>query len=187
MKQEDQHYLQDNRQNASRIEPLKTESYSTLSSENTPSSDYVEIMHTQAQRNSSKRNFIKHGLGYGLSVLITMALGLASRRYADMLPPLLDAHAGDMLWAMMVYWGVRLILYRHYSVAVIAALLFCYGIEFSQLYQADWIRQLRDTTIGGLVLGHGFLIVDLIRYTVGIVLATALDMLARYMLRQIIN
>ncbi len=127
--------------------------------------------------------FCKQRLGYGLAVLVTIALGLASRRYAEALPPWVAVHAGDMLWAMMVYFGFRMLFYRRYGIAVIAALLFCYGIEFSQLYQAQWIRQLRDTTIGALVLGHGFLLVDLIRYTVGIGLAASLDWVARYMLR----
>ena len=34
-----------------------------------------------------------------------------------------------------------------------AALLFSYAIEFSQLYQAEWINALRHTALGGLVLG----------------------------------
>ncbi len=130
------------------------------------------------------RFYYKQRLGYGLAVLMTIVLGLASRHYAEILPLWVAAHAGDMLWAMMVYFGCRILFYSRYGIAVLATLLFCYGIEFSQLYQAEWIRQLRDTTMGGLVLGHGFLIVDLIRYTVGIGLATSLDGLARYMLRQ---
>ena len=36
------------------------------------------------------------------------------------------------------------------------SLLFCYGIEMSQLYHAQWIDSIRATTLGGLVLGYGF-------------------------------
>ncbi|WP_258140294.1 ribosomal maturation YjgA family protein [Mucilaginibacter phenanthrenivorans] len=50
----------------------------------------------------------------------------------------------------------------------IASLLFCYGIEFSQLYQAPWINNIRHTVIGGLVLGEGFLWGDMLCYTVGV-------------------
>lgn len=33
---------------------------------------------------------------------------------------------------------------------------FLFVIEFSQLYHAEWIDQIRDTSLGGLVLGYGF-------------------------------
>ncbi len=36
------------------------------------------------------------------------------------------------------------------------SLMFCYGIEASQLYHAEWIDSMRATTLGGLVLGYGF-------------------------------
>ena len=47
-------------------------------------------------------------------------------------------------------------------------LLFCYGIEISQLYHAEWINSIRATTLGGLVLGYGFLWNDLVAYTIGV-------------------
>ncbi|WP_322922814.1 DUF2809 domain-containing protein [Paenibacillus campi] len=120
-------------------------------------------------------------ISYTIAIVVTIVSGLAARRYAELLPPLLAIHAGDMLWAMMVYWSVRLLADRRYDGAIVTALLFCYGIEFSQLYQGEWIRQLRDTLIGGLVLGHGFLVVDLLRYTVGVLLAVGINRLIRYM------
>lgn len=55
------------------------------------------------------------------------------------------------------------------------AFLFSFFIEFSQLYQADWINQIRATTLGGLVLGYGFLYADLVSYSIGISAAFALD------------
>ncbi len=57
----------------------------------------------------------------------------------------------------------------------IGALSFAYLIEVSQLYQANWIVAIRNTTLGSLVLGHGFLWSDLVCYTVGIGLAFLLD------------
>ncbi|SHN30816.1 Protein of unknown function [Mucilaginibacter sp. OK098] len=50
----------------------------------------------------------------------------------------------------------------------IASLLFCYSIEFSQLYQATWINSIRHTVIGGLILGETFVWGDLLCYTVGV-------------------
>lgn len=185
MKQRDKSSLHHRKQSASAVDAEERERSAAAS----PTADQVVISRagnsaTYTETIFRKTMFSKQQLGYGLAVLVTIVLGLASRRYANALPPFVAAHAGDMLWAMMVYWGCRMLLYRGYGMAILAALLFCYGIEFSQLYQAEWIRQLRDTTIGGLILGHGFLVVDLIRYAVGVGLAAGLDWLARYMLRQ---
>ncbi len=38
----------------------------------------------------------------------------------------------------------------------------------SQLYHAEWIDSIRATTLGGLVLGYGFLWSDLVAYTIGV-------------------
>ena len=58
-----------------------------------------------------------------------------------------------------------------------AALIFSYSIEISQLYQAPWINAVRNTKIGALALGHGFLWSDLICYTVGIALGVLLEVI----------
>lgn len=48
------------------------------------------------------------------------------------------------------------------------SLLLCYGIEFFQLYQAEWIIAIRKTLFGRYVLGQGFLWSDILAYTLGI-------------------
>jgi len=115
-------------------------------------------------------------LYYSIAIMITIALGLASRRFAHQLPDILSDHAGDALWAIMIYIGIR-ILWVHKSLwfATILSLVFCYLIECSQLYQAVWINDIRHTIIGGLILGKGFLWIDLVRYTIGILIAVILD------------
>jgi hypothetical protein len=113
---------------------------------------------------------------YMIAVLITIILGLASRKFSDLLPVFLAENAGDMLWAMMVYFGFRFLLVcKSMLTAITLSLFFSYLIEFSQLYQADWINQLRGTVFGALILGKGYLTVDLIRYAAGIILAAVLD------------
>ncbi|MGG0720551.1 DUF2809 domain-containing protein [Robertmurraya massiliosenegalensis] len=93
-----------------------------------------------------------------------------------MLPLFVAENAGDMIWAMMIYFGFRLLLvHKSMLTAIVLSFLFCFCIEFSQLYQATWINQLRSTVLGGLVLGKGFLTIDLLRYSVGIILAATLD------------
>ena len=113
---------------------------------------------------------------YSFVVLITIICGLLSRKYSLHLPQFIAENAGDAIWAMMVYFGFRFLLVRKsLLIAFLFSFFFCFGIEFSQLYQEDWINQIRATTLGALVLGKGFLAVDLMRYTVGIVIATGLD------------
>lgn len=105
-----------------------------------------------------------------------MVLGLASRKYGDVLPEFIAEYSGDTLWAAMVYWGIRF-LFPSISIvkSVVISLLFSYCIEISQLYQADWVNIVRSTTLGALILGHGFLWSDMICYTVGVLLSAAID------------
>ncbi|MFJ5761001.1 DUF2809 domain-containing protein [Neobacillus sp. NPDC093182] len=113
---------------------------------------------------------------YFFAVVITILLGLASRKFSHLLFSFLAENAGDMLWAMMVYFGFRfLFLKKSMLKAIFLSFLFSFGIEFSQLYQEDWINQIRGTLLGALILGKGFLTVDLIRYTTAIVIASSLD------------
>lgn len=93
-----------------------------------------------------------------------------------LLPQMISEHAGDMLWAMMVYFGFRF-MGPHKSLlwAAGCSAAFSFAIEFSQLYQGEWIMELRDTVMGALILGRGFLTVDLIRYVMGIAIAAGAD------------
>lgn len=84
-------------------------------------------------------------------------LGLASRKWSLSLSPFVAQNAGDVLWAMMVYFGFRFLLVRKSTLtAIVLSFLFCFSIEFSQLYQEDWINQIRATMLGSLILGKGF-------------------------------
>ncbi|WP_326161076.1 DUF2809 domain-containing protein [Neobacillus niacini] len=111
-----------------------------------------------------------------MAVVITILLGLASRKFSHLLFPFLAENAGDVLWAMMVYYGFRFLLVKKRMLtAIILSFLFSFGIEFSQLYQADWINHIRGTLLGALILGKGFLTEDLIRYTTGIIIGASFD------------
>ncbi|MDR7236564.1 glycopeptide antibiotics resistance protein [Neobacillus drentensis] len=115
-------------------------------------------------------------IGYLIGIILTILFGLSSRKFSQLLPVFLAENAGDVLWAMMVYFGFRFLLVRKsFPTAITLSLLFSYGIEFSQLYQAIWINHLRSTLLGSLILGKGFLAVDLFRYAAGIIFATILD------------
>lgn len=96
-------------------------------------------------------------------------LGIGSRRYARVLPGFIAAYAGDTLWALAAFLGIRLIRPRAstWTVACLA-MAFSVAIELSQLCHAPWIDSIRQTTLGGLILGFGFLWSDLACYAVGV-------------------
>ena len=96
-------------------------------------------------------------------------LGLSSRKFAFALPALLNDYLGDALWALMIFIGFGFLFPKiEMKKLAFVSLMFCYGIEVSQLYHAEWIDSIRATTLGGLVLGYGFLWSDLVAYTIGV-------------------
>lgn len=108
-------------------------------------------------------------LWYVLMIVIVICLGLLSRRMAGHLPDVINLFLGDSLWALMIYLVLRMV-FRNWSVKKVAVfgLAFCFLIELSQLYHDRWIDIIRSTTLGGLVLGYGFLWSDLVAYSIGI-------------------
>lgn len=113
---------------------------------------------------------------YLICAAAVVPLGLASRRFGEHLPPFVADYAGDTLWALLVFLGISALAtgarLLHRSGA---ALFVSFAVEFSQLYHAPWINGIRDTTLGGLVLGFGFLWSDLVCYAVGIALGGLAD------------
>lgn len=129
-----------------------------------------------------KHHDVKYKRWIYLTVTFVIILaGLASRKYGNALPKFIAEYIGNTLWAAMVYWGLRF-LFPSASILKVAAisLLFSYCIEISQLYQVDWANAIRNTTLGALVFGHGFLWSDMICYTVGVMLSATVDSCASF-------
>lgn len=113
---------------------------------------------------------------YLLATLLVIALGLLSRRYAILLPYSVNTYLGDALWALMIFLLAGFVFcQKKTSIVALLSLLFCYTIEISQLYHAFWIDQLRNTTLGGLILGFGFLWSDILAYSIGIGVGVLLE------------
>lgn len=125
-------------------------------------------------RMANKRN----RLLYGFMIIIVMVLGLLSRRMNNIIPEFLNTYLGDALWALMVFFIFGFI-FRYAGIKKIAliGILFCYLIELSQLYHANWIDNIRKTTLGGLVLEYGFLWSDLLAYAIGIGIGVIIELL----------
>lgn len=102
-------------------------------------------------------------------IVVTVVLGLGSRRFGRWLPSFVVDYAGDTLWAVVVFLGLGLALPRTSTQGIaFLAMSFSVLVEVSQLYHAHWIDSIRRTTLGGLVLGYGFLWSDLACYAVGV-------------------
>lgn len=103
-------------------------------------------------------------LYYLVSILFLIVMGLLSRRI-----PFLPAETGDALWAMTLFCFLRFVFerWRLCHVATISLSL-AYLVEFSQMIRWSWLVSARSTMLGHLLLGQGFLWVDLFAYTLGI-------------------
>ncbi|MFA9213624.1 MAG: DUF2809 domain-containing protein [Candidatus Methylacidiphilales bacterium] len=98
-----------------------------------------------------------------------MGLGILSRKFSYLLPDIINTYLGDATWAAMIYVMMAFVFANKLPKQVaVFSLLFCYAIELSQLYQAPWINAIRNTTLGALVLGSGFLWSDLLAYALGV-------------------
>ena len=115
----------------------------------------------------------------GICSVLVIGLGLASRRYSANLPVFIAEYAGDTLWAIMVFFGISTVVPNaRVSHRGMVSLAFAYGIEFSQLFHTPWIDAIRQTTLGGLVLGSGFLWTDIVCYTAGVTIGAVVDIIA---------
>lgn len=107
---------------------------------------------------------------YAALIVVTVSAGLASRSsLTTHVSPFVASYAGDTLWALMLCLVLGFVFPSARSgMIAVAALALSFAVEASQLYQAGWINGVRDTRVGALLLGHGFLWSDLACYTVGV-------------------
>jgi len=108
---------------------------------------------------------------YFILILIVISLGITSRKIEGV-----PTFFGDILYAVMVYFGMRMFFINlNLKKTAILALLFCFAIEFLQLYSAEWMFEIRRTTLGHYALGQGFLWSDLVYYSLGILIGFLID------------
>lgn len=112
---------------------------------------------------------------------LVVAAGLGSRSAgASFLPGWINAYAGDTLWALMVFLILGLLFpAARTGVLAAAALGISFAVEFSQLWDADWLNRIRATRAGALVLGRGWVATDLWCYSVGVGLGVAAEVVGR--------
>ena len=112
---------------------------------------------------------------YLLLVIVTIIIGLSTRKLPHLFPSFIAVYGGDTLWALLFFLLFRIIWIKK-SIWFIAVITysFCILIECSQLYQGEWIVRLRETFPGQMLLGHGFLWSDLLCYAAGVIIGCAI-------------
>ena len=119
----------------------------------------------------------RNRLLYLILTIIVMALGLLSRKISG-LPKIIELYSGDILWALMVFLLFAFLFNKKSTIFIISWAIICsYSIEISQLYHAPWIDAIRNTVLGGLILGFGFLWSDLVCYTIGVIIGIIIDIM----------
>lgn len=104
---------------------------------------------------------------YFMLICVLIILGLVSREIS-----FVPLFVGDILWAIMIFFIIKFIFIDiNRKTLFLVSLMICYMAEISQLYQVEWLNNIRMTTPGRLVLGQGFLWSDIISYTIGITIA----------------
>ena len=115
---------------------------------------------------------------YIVLAVLTMLCAFFSRSQLVPLPVFISTYAGDTLWALMVFLCLCVIAshLKTWKISFIAILI-SFLVEFSQFYHAPWIDSIRYTKLGGVILGFGFKLSDLVCYSVGTLFGVLIDYL----------
>jgi lysylphosphatidylglycerol synthetase-like protein (DUF2156 family) len=117
---------------------------------------------------------------YFVLAVVVIGLGLAWRSPLLTLTPFLTKYGGTAWWALLIFLGFGFLFPRAKTWQItLAALAFTFSIEFSQLYHAVWIDEIRSIEIGSLILGNTFSWGDLPAYAIGVLLGALLESIAR--------
>ncbi|MEN2487487.1 DUF2809 domain-containing protein [Flavobacterium sp. B11] len=117
---------------------------------------------------------------YLIAFISIIFLGILSRKIS-----FIPLWIGDFLYAVMIYFLIRIFLpFRNAFAIALLSILICYGIEFLQLYQGEWMIELRKTLFGRYVLGQGFLWEDIMAYTFGILVVFMTEKFTLHYLNQ---
>ncbi len=115
-------------------------------------------------------------LPYIISIVLVIALGIASRKIMGF-PYFVYEYVGDVLWAANLYLLLAFLFPKEkISILAFISITFSVLVEFSQIYHEPWIDSIRNTFIGGMVLGYGFLWSDILCYAIGTFLGVIIDM-----------
>lgn len=108
-----------------------------------------------------------------ISMSVIIFAGLWLRSPFCPFPVFLVKYGGVALWALLVFLLISFIRPNlPLKKRVFIALCFSWVVEFSQLYHAPWIDEIRATRAGALILGSIFNWPDLAAYAAGVLSGT---------------
>lgn len=113
---------------------------------------------------------------YPGAALATVAAGLSVRFAPLGLPWVVMKYGGSALWAVMIYWMLRLVWPR--SGAVLLALVagaIATLVEFTRLYHPAWLDAFRASLAGAVLLGRYFSVRNIAAYWLAIAAGALLD------------
>ena len=123
---------------------------------------------------------LKARLIYLSIIIVTVIAGLLSRELSSVIPFFI----GDILWGLAVFLLMRFIfITKPLKFAVIVSSIYACLTEFSQLYEAPWIENIRPTFFGRVLLGETFLWSDILCYLIGIGIGILVELSLRTLMR----
>lgn len=114
----------------------------------------------------------KRRIVYFLLFVFCTWLALATRLHKEYFHPLIVTYGGDIIWAGMFLFLLR-IFFTKTTLWKLVLFNYLLGVadECSQLITAPWFVAIRQTKLGKLMLGVGFVWSDLMCYAIGTLLA----------------
>jgi len=109
---------------------------------------------------------------YLLLFIFCTWLALATRHHRQYFHPIVVKYGGDIIWAGMFVFLLR-IFFTKIALWKLAVFNYILGVadECSQLITTPWFVAIRQTKLGKLMLGVGFVWSDLVCYAIGTLLA----------------
>ncbi len=114
---------------------------------------------------------LKRRIIYLLLFVFCTWLALATRQHRQYFHLLIVTYGGDVIWAGMFLFFLR-IFFTKIKLWKLALINYLLGVanECSQLITTPWFVAIRQTKIGKLMLGVGFVWSDLVCYAIGTLL-----------------
>lgn len=121
--------------------------------------------------NTARRRRIYLGV-----TVATVAAGLTVRFAPLGLPWFVMKYGGSALWAVMIYWVLRLVWTSSSAAApALVAGVIATLVEFSRLYHSAWLDAFRASLAGAVLLGRYFSVRNIVAYWVAIAAGALLD------------